>query len=72
MTPQEKYMPPSLRLPRFEITIKTDGQNFKHICAATDQDAAVVRVMRPYRNKNPTLLKIKPRIQLSSATLPTV
>ena len=55
MTPQEKYMPPSLRLPRFEITIKTDGQNFKHICAATDQDAAVVRVMRPYKNKNPTL-----------------
>jgi hypothetical protein len=55
-----KNMPPSLRLPRFEITLKTDGQNFKHICAATDQDTAVERVMRPYKSKNPTLLKIKP------------
>jgi hypothetical protein len=55
-----KNMPPSLRHPRFEITIKTDGQNFKHVCAATDQDAAVERAMRPYKNKNPTLLKIKP------------
>jgi len=53
-------MPPSFRHPRFEITIKTDSQNFKHVCAATDQDAAVERVMRPYKNKNPTLFKVKP------------
>ena len=48
------------RHPRFEVTIKADGRDLKHVCAAPDKDAAVERVMRSYQNHDPILLNAKP------------
>lgn len=47
-----------LRL-RFEITIKSEGKQFKHICAAPAEAEAIDRIMLSYKKLNPELINVK-------------
>jgi hypothetical protein len=49
---------PALRH-RFEITIKSEGKQFKHVCAALEEAEAVERIMRSYKKLNPVLINVK-------------
>jgi hypothetical protein len=49
---------PPLRL-RFEITIKSEEKQFKHVCAALEEAEAVERIMRSYKKLNPELINVK-------------
>ena len=53
-------MQPTLRYPRFEITLNTDKGRSTHISSAPKQADAVERVVRAYEGKNPVVATIKP------------
>lgn len=41
---------------RFEIMIRCDGRQVKHVCAAHDEAVAVERIMRSYAKSDPELI----------------
>lgn len=44
---------------RFEITIRSEGKQFKHVCAAPEETESVERVMRSYQKLNPEVINVK-------------
>ena len=44
---------------RFEITIQSEGQKWKHVCAALEEAEAVERIMRSYKTRSPELVSVK-------------
>ena len=52
--------------PRFEITIRSEGRKFKHVCAASEESEAVERIMRSYKKHDPEIISVK-----SLGALPT-
>jgi hypothetical protein len=44
---------------RFEITIQSEAQKFKHVCAAHEEAEAVDRIMRSYKTHSPELVSVK-------------
>ena len=44
---------------RFEITIKSEGQKLKHVCAAPEEAEAVERIMRSYKTRSLELVSVK-------------
>ncbi len=43
---------------RFEITIRSEGQKLKHVCAAHKEAEAVDRIMHTYKTHSPELVSV--------------